>query len=426
MTKTKRAISLVLAVMMLLSTFVGLNLTALAADGDGWQKVDGVWYYVKDGENKTGWLKDGGKWYYLDPDSNGVMLANTYEEINGKNYVFSKSGAMLADGWNKLSETYSYIDDETGEKVSETYTVWFYLNKDGSAKTGWLRDKGVWYYLDPDNCGIMVANEPMRINDKIYVFSQSGAMLTYGWQSLKVTASIVSSEMQEYTVWWWINQDGSARTGWLKTGGKWYYLEPYYGVMVNDAVIPVPIDADYDKDTDIYAFNKNGAMITNSWYKETYSDMEYKSTLEPVEEYIGSSYTEWYYLGADGKAYKGWHQIKSTWYYFDPYDAIMCASDWIEGAKSTDENPVWYYVNANGAMVTGWCDVAADNGEDYNEWHYFDKNGVEQYGWQTIKGKTYYFDKSGEMVTGWQKIDGEMYYFAKNGAYDPTQKWDPQ
>ena len=43
--------------------------------------------------------------------------------------------------------------------------------------TGWLLDKGVWYYLDPDQGGAMV-NGGLKVIDGItYQFNGSGVML---------------------------------------------------------------------------------------------------------------------------------------------------------------------------------------------------------------------------------------------------------
>lgn len=69
----------------------------------GWQQVKGKWYYLYPtttnstvkGMMATGWLKDKGKWYYLDP-TNGYMYANGTYTIDGKQYTFDKSGALVS------------------------------------------------------------------------------------------------------------------------------------------------------------------------------------------------------------------------------------------------------------------------------------------------------------------------------------------
>lgn len=66
---------------------------------------------------------------------------------------------------------------------------WRY-RKDGADAVGWLKDKGVWYYLDPD--GYMAANTWRQ---------------TEGW-------------------WYYLTGSGAMKTGWMKLEGFWYYLNP--------------------------------------------------------------------------------------------------------------------------------------------------------------------------------------------------------
>lgn len=67
------------------------------------------------------------------------------------------------------------------------------FRKDGKDVTGWVFDKNVWYYLDPD--GYMAANVWRKVN---------------GW-------------------WYYLTGSGAMATGWRKVGGYWYYLNPQSG-----------------------------------------------------------------------------------------------------------------------------------------------------------------------------------------------------
>lgn len=67
------------------------------------------------------------------------------------------------------------------------------FRKDGKDVTGWLQDKGSWYYLDPD--GRMAANVWRKVN---------------GW-------------------WYYLTGSGAMATGWRKVGKYWYYLNPQSG-----------------------------------------------------------------------------------------------------------------------------------------------------------------------------------------------------
>ena len=67
------------------------------------------------------------------------------------------------------------------------------FRKDGKDVTGWVFDKNVWYYLDPD--GYMAANVWRRVN---------------GW-------------------WYYLTGSGAMAAGWRKIGKYWYYLNPQSG-----------------------------------------------------------------------------------------------------------------------------------------------------------------------------------------------------
>lgn len=74
----------------------------------GWLKSGDSYYYLNDkaipcksivkGAMRTGWLLDGDKWYYLSTGnfgSVGRMLSDCKVTIDGKDYTFNTSGAML-------------------------------------------------------------------------------------------------------------------------------------------------------------------------------------------------------------------------------------------------------------------------------------------------------------------------------------------
>lgn len=117
---------------------------------NGWDKIDGVWYYFDDeGWMKTGWVKDG-KWYYL-----------------------SESGAMLT-GWKKIGNAWYHLNDsgamETG--WSQVNGSWYYLNNSGAMQTGWVKD-GNWYYLQ--DSGAMQTGW-MQVSGKWYYAYNSGEL----------------------------------------------------------------------------------------------------------------------------------------------------------------------------------------------------------------------------------------------------------
>ncbi len=71
----------------------------------GWVKLKGLWYYLNptkdgsfpEGSARVGWLKYKNNWYYLKTASEGTecsMACNETMTIDGKSYMFNKSGAM--------------------------------------------------------------------------------------------------------------------------------------------------------------------------------------------------------------------------------------------------------------------------------------------------------------------------------------------
>ena len=90
------------------------------------------------------------------------------------------------------------------------------FRKDGKDGTGWVFDKNVWYYLDPD--GYMAANAWRKVNGWWYYLTGSGAMAT-GWRKIG-------------KYWYYLNpQSGKEPKGGMLTGlreieGKKYFLNP--------------------------------------------------------------------------------------------------------------------------------------------------------------------------------------------------------
>ena len=90
------------------------------------------------------------------------------------------------------------------------------FRKDGKDVTGWLQDKGSWYYLDPD--GRMVANAWRQVSGWWYYLTGSGAMAA-GWRKIG-------------KYWYYLNPQsgkeplGGMLTGLREIGGKKYFLNP--------------------------------------------------------------------------------------------------------------------------------------------------------------------------------------------------------
>ena len=93
----------------------------------GWQKVDGVWYYLDgSGAMQTGWLQDGGTWYYL--NSSGAMVTG-WAKVGGTWYYLKGSGAMVT-GWFQVGGKWYYAYSSGALAVSTTVDG-YYVNANG-------------------------------------------------------------------------------------------------------------------------------------------------------------------------------------------------------------------------------------------------------------------------------------------------------
>ena len=144
------------------------------AGNEGWQKVDGEWYYFEpEGDLKLGWVEDkDGKWYYM--SNAGSMSTKWVQSPESKlwYYMEEENGHMLSNDWLK---------DPASNR-------WYYLDQNGAMCTGWIYVDNAWYYLD-----------------------NSGAMCT-GW-------NLVNGK------WYLLGADGAMLSGWQYVNGKWYYMK---------------------------------------------------------------------------------------------------------------------------------------------------------------------------------------------------------
>lgn len=331
--------------------------------------------------------------------------------------------------------------------------TWYYATSDGKAYTGWLRQGGAWYWLDPDAGGVM-ATGLYECNGSMYWFNASGAMAT-GWLldggtwyyatgsgalargpvsvggvpycfDARTGAMLTGYQTDAQGVrryfgscgplngwglvdgsWYWF-ANGIASTGWLYTGGSWYWLDPDAGgAMVTG--LHVCNDS-------AYWFSASGAMATG-WVLD------------------GGT---WYYATGSGALASGWLSLSGAWYWLDPSTHAMTtgvqtigsceyifnstgkmmANCWSNGDGS------WMYhssssgaIDLKGIMTDSGIQLIDDDGNARTGWiesqgsrYYCSANGVILTGWQQIAGSWYYFNSDGRMATGWLNDGGNWYW----------------
>ena len=308
----KKTVSFLLAIVMLLSAFSGISLTAYADECEhlntsiqnqkdatttekgytGDTVCDDCGEVIEQGEDipmlPSGWVTEDGKTYYY--DENGTML-KYFKQIEGVYYYFNGAGVMQR-GWIKFSGGYRYFDGEgkmlTGvQKIgANTYR----LDENGYMLTGWQTVDGNKYYYNSN--GVMQTRW-QKIGGCWYWFHSSGKMLT-GWQRIGGK-------------WYWFHKgNGKMLTGWLRIGGKWYYC------------------------------NSSGARQTG-WIK------------------LGSY---WYYLNSSGVMLTGWQKIGGAWYYMNSSGRMVTGWQKI--------NNKWYYFASSGVMQSGYVNVYATYSSKYS------------------------------------------------------------
>ena len=316
--------------------------------------------------------------------------------------------------------------------------TWYYATSDGKAYTGWLRQGGAWYWLDPDAGGVM-ATGLYECNGSMYWFNASGAMAT-GWVleggtwyyatgsgalargpvsvggvpycfDARTGAMLTGYQTDAQGVrryfgscgplngwgfvdgsWYWF-ADGIASTGWLYTGGSWYWLDPDAGGAMVTGLHACNGSA--------YCFSASGAMATG-WVLD------------------GGT---WYYATGSGALASGWLNLNGAWYWLDPSTHAMATGVQTIGSceyifNSTGKMMANCWSNGDGSWMyhsssSGAIDlkgIMTDSGIQL-----IDDDGNARTGWIESQGARYYCSASGVILTGWQQIAGSWYYFNPDG-----------
>ena len=120
------------------------------AVNDGWQLMDGSWYYYQNGSPRVGWFCDDGIDYYFLEDG---AAATGWHTINGKARYFSETGAMRT-GW---------METEEGR---------FYLLSNGAAATGLKTIQGSIRYFGEN--GLLATDTTVTYQNTAYQVDANG------------------------------------------------------------------------------------------------------------------------------------------------------------------------------------------------------------------------------------------------------------
>ncbi len=371
---------------------------AAKAAGDGWAEVEGLTYYVSDGEFLTGLQSIDGASYYFSSLS-GAMLTGL-RTIDGTQYYFDPETGKMATGWTTVEGKKFYFDPETGAMCTGFTVIGsstYYLYNGGGYATTSISVNGTSYSFDAD--GAMLYEDELSYYD-----ASTGEKLSNTWY--EVDGSL-----------YYLDADGCKVTGMVNIDGETYIFDES-GVLCTGWYS--------DSDGSVYYCTESGLLrgfqtIDDLTYYFNTADGVMLTGLRIID-------AQKYYFAASGELATGWIEENGYVYYFDS-DGLAT------GLKEIDGNN--YYFLGNGVMMTGWVYLYNDDGEggmclfleDGSQatgltyyggyWYYFDEdnNGARTYGWFTIESDEFYFAESnGKAVTGRQYIDGAYYYFDVDSA----------
>ena len=202
---------------------------------------------------------------FMGANNGNVLRGNPVYYDWNSNGVYDHTAICVG----KNSSGTPIIDAHTGDHYHATWT----LGSNGTRATIQLRGSG-------SASGSSTANVSggswKKEDGSWYFYSADGSMLKSSWIKYKN------------------NYAGIMKTGWIRSGGKWYYL------------------------------SDQGAMKTG-WVKDRGS---------------------WYYMADDGHAVTGWRDIKGKTYYFGGDCKMKTGLCTIDGMK--------YYFGSQGQMTLGW------------------------------------------------------------------------
>ncbi|MDY3122716.1 MBL fold metallo-hydrolase [Suipraeoptans intestinalis] len=278
--------------------------------------------------------------------------------------------------------------------------------KEAIREGSWIRMDNRWRYMVQ---GKFLNQGFADINGVRCYFDTDGYLVT-GW--------ILHEDK-----WYCAHLDGSlAKSKWVESGGKWYYLDANYEMAVSTTV-----DGGYYVDeTGVWV--QEGTWIKDGigwWYR-------YPNGSWP-QDCIALIGGERYSFDARGYMQTGWIKRGESWYYAESSGAFR-KSQWLF------YRGVWYYLKADGRMAVS--EMTPDGYKVDEEGRYMEIQGdkwvKDTVGWWycyadgswpsnkfvTIEGKVYYFSEEGYRQSGWIKV-GEDWYYAETDGSIVFSKWIP-
>ncbi len=208
---------------------------------DGWNLIDGKYYFYKDGEVQYGWISDSGKTYYTDL-STGVRVEGL-KKVDGVWYYFNPNGkGEMLTGLQKMNGYWRYFDPATGRMQTGLQQIngyWRYFEAGtGRMLTGLQKIDGSWYYFESGTGRMQTGLQ------KINSF----------WRYFDPATGKMQTGLQQINGYWryFDEETGRMQTGFQTINGKTYYFETEKGrALTGTQTI----------NGKTYTFDKNGVLV---------------------------------------------------------------------------------------------------------------------------------------------------------------------
>ena len=374
------------------------NIYGATSSAGGWQTINNDLYFITGNDSVllNTWIGASPWKYYVGAD--GKAYKEGLHEIDGKSYLFGQyqniyGATSSAGGWQTINNDLYFI---TGSD-SVLLNTWigadpwrYYVGADGKAVSGMQDVETNTYYFDPVYKTV-TTSAWKTLDEDLYYFQWDGTLAHSMW---------IGANPWKY----YVGADGKAyKEGLHEIDGKSYLFGQYQNIYgaTSSAGGWQTINGD------LYFIAADDSVLTNSWIGANpwkyYVGANGKAYKEGLHEIDGKSYLFGQYQNIYGATSStgGWQTINNELYFIQGDDSVLLNS-WV---GSHD----WkYYVGADGKAYRGLQWV----GDDRYYFHPLYQN--VQYGLQRIDGVDYYFDLETGALIGNRGIDVSSH----NGVID--------
>ena len=241
------------------------------ASVNGWQKIDGKWYYIISTGPITGEHEIGGKKYYFDP-ANGDMKTGWVSKMGSSGtewYYYDPVSGARVEGWQNIDGKWYYFFPHALKGFREIGGKKYYFDPaNGDMKTGWVSKMGSsgteWYYYDPES-GEQLSGW-QTIDGKTYYFDHFGNASvglvmfldgkTYNFDQFGVPNIADQVKLLDGKTYYFDPDNCDLKTGWLDLLGRRYYADPNDGgAFASNKTLVI--------DGVSYTFGIDGSVINN-------------------------------------------------------------------------------------------------------------------------------------------------------------------